>query len=30
MSGNEIEAKLNEILARIVEISEKINRMCGE
>ena len=29
MSGNEIEAKLNEILARIVEILERINRLNG-
>ncbi len=29
MSGNEIESKLNEILARIVEILEKINRLNG-
>ncbi len=29
MRGNEIESKLNEILARIVEILEKINRLNG-
>ena len=30
MSSNEIESKLNEILARIVEISERISRLIGQ
>ncbi len=29
MSGNEIESKLNEILARVVEILEIVNRNNG-